>query len=352
MHVSKPSRRGVVGLATLSFSLIFAALSLTSIPAGAQTAPATTTMGSTACPVLSVANPSPGDDLNAGGVIISGQAFDPAAAQGAGVSRVDLFLGLRDQGGTILGSAVPGAGGSDPRAFSVEVQVPDLNRGVDFAAYAVSSVTGQETVVTFPIFVGAPTKNGVATPTPIPIETTITSTCPNGTPSTVTTSAPAPAAVAAAPSMVAPSTAASVPSTATMRTGASCPVLSVANPSPGDDVLAGGLIISGTAFDPTATQGSGVQRVDLFLGQRDQGGTILGSAVPGETAAGNPHAFSIEVQVPKLNRGVDFAAYAIGDNGQQTIITFPVFVGVPTTNGVATPTPIPTTETVSSTCTP
>jgi hypothetical protein len=128
-----------------------------------------------------------------------------------------------------------------------------------------------------------------------------------------------------------------------------CPVLSVANPSPGDTVTAGGLVISGTAFDPAATQGAGISRVDLFLGERDQGGTILGSATPGE--GGNPRAFSLEVQVPKLNRGVDFAAYAISAvTGQETAVTFPVFVGAPTTNGMATPTPVPTTESVTNTC--
>jgi hypothetical protein len=60
----------------------------------------------------------------------------------------------------------------------VEVQVPNINRGLDFAAYAISSVTGQETVVTFPVLVGSPpAKNPVATPTPIPSVETVTTTC-------------------------------------------------------------------------------------------------------------------------------------------------------------------------------
>jgi hypothetical protein len=170
------------------------------VPAGAQSAPTTATGGTGNCPVLSVANPSPGDTLVPGGLIISGTAFDPAAKQGSGIARVDLFLGERDAGGTILGSAVPGSAGGNPDEFSVEVQVPNsLNRGVDFAAYAISSVTGQETAISFPIFVGTPTSNGVATPTPVPTTMTVTSTCPSGQPASMASSAPA----AAAPTLVA-----------------------------------------------------------------------------------------------------------------------------------------------------
>src|SRR5439155_22187470 len=120
----------------------------------------------TACPVLSLANPNPADDLTPGGHVISGTAYDPSATQGSGVARVDLFLGERDSGGAPLGSAVPGsAPDGNPRAFSIEVQVPNINRGLDFAAYAISGITGQETVVTFPVLVGTPpVKDSVATP--------------------------------------------------------------------------------------------------------------------------------------------------------------------------------------------
>jgi hypothetical protein len=49
---------------------------------------------------------------------------------------------------------------------------------LNFAAYAVSAVTGQETAVTFPVLVGVPpAKNPVATPTPIPTAETVTNTC-------------------------------------------------------------------------------------------------------------------------------------------------------------------------------
>jgi hypothetical protein len=334
--------RLLVGAAALSSSLMFGALSFASLPAGAQSAPAATT-ASMACPDLSLGNPNPGDNLAPGAYIISGEAFDPAAPAGAsGISRVDLFLGLRDEGGTILGSAVPGDGTENPRFFSVEVTIPSgLNRGTTFAAYAISSVTGQETTESFPVFVGTqPKSTGLVTPTPVPQGITVTSTCPVG--------AAAAAPAAAGTTVTAPSTS-GTPATntgaATTAATNACPVLSLGNPSPGDDLTAGDMFISGTATAP-----SGVSRVDLFLGERDQGGLFLGSGVPG--TGGSANAFNVEVSIPNLGRGLDFAAYAIGNNGQETAITFPVFVGTQTVNRniVATPTPVPTTETITSTC--
>jgi len=325
--------RHLLGAAALSSSLIFGALTFASLPAGAQSAPAAST-AAMSCPDLSVANPNPGDNLVPGAYIISGEAFDPAATTGSGISRVDLFLGLRDEGGTILGSAVPGEGTDNPRFFSVEVTVPEgFNRGTSFAAYALSSVSGQETTVSFPVFVGTPPKTtGLVTPTPLPAAATMTNTCAAGV------AAPVAAAAPAAPAAAAPAAASTTGTSA-------CPVLSLANPNPGDTVQAGDYFISGSVTDP-----AGVSRVDLFLGQRDEGGMFLGSATPG--TGSSPNSFNIEVTVPNLQRGVDFAAYAIGANGQQTAVTFPVFVGSESVNrtGLATPTPVPTTESTTSSC--
>jgi hypothetical protein len=346
MRYAKQARRKVVGLGCMVFLLVVGTMSVASAPAGAQSAP---TSSMIECPVLSLANPNAGDFLGPGGLIISGLAFDPAATSGSGVERVDLFLGERDQGGLFLGSAVPGSAGGDPRAFSVEVSIPStLNRGVDFAAYAISSVTDHQTAISFPIFVGTPAKTS-ATPTPIGTTVTVASTCPGGV-AAATGGAPAPAStpapVAPAP---APPTGGGGASMSTGPSGTTCPVLMLANPNPGDFMVAGGLVISGLAFDPGASSGSGISRVDLFLGERDQGGLFLGTAVPGAAAGSDPRAFSLTVQVPSVNRGTDFAAYAIADSGQQTSVTFPVFVGVPSVTS-ATPTPIGTSRTVTTSC--
>ena len=348
--------RRMVGAGALASSLLLAGLSFASLPAGAQTAPVTTTTSMTICPALSVANPGPGDNIVPGALVISGEAFDPAAPSGtSGIERVDLFLGLRDQGGNILGSAVPGAAaGENPRFFTTQVTIPDVNQGDVFAAYAISSVTGQQTSVSYPIFIGTPaTHPSGATPTPLPTDVTRTSSCPAGVAGPAGAAAPA----AGAPAASAPSvsmTPSAATSTGAMTGANACPVLTVANPGPGDTLNAGDVFISGSAKDPAAaTSGnSGVQRVDLFLGSRDAGGTFLGSGIPGTGPGSSPAAFTVQVTVPDLGRGADFAAYAIGDNGQETTLTFPVFVGnTPVNNsGLSTPTPIAQTQTQTSTC--
>src|SRR5689334_3375591 len=105
--MNRPSLRlrHVIGTASLSCASILAAMSV--LPVAAQTA-ATSAVSMAAvasCPVVSVGNPNPGDTLSAGGYVINGQAFDPAATSGAGISGVDFFLGARDQGGLFLGRA-------------------------------------------------------------------------------------------------------------------------------------------------------------------------------------------------------------------------------------------------------
>src|ERR1700686_4922777 len=58
------------------------------------------------------------------------------------------------------------------------------------------------------------------------------------------------------------------------------PVLDLANPSAGALLSPGDYIVSGVARDPAVASGDGVDRVELFLGDRDLGGTEVGAAVP------------------------------------------------------------------------
>jgi hypothetical protein len=93
-------------------------------------------------------------------MFIDGVAFDPSASQTGGIDRVELFLDNRDEGGQPLGSGVPGAG----NAFKIKATLPSsANGGHNLVAYARSSVTGQETVQSVPVFIGA-----APTPTPRP----------------------------------------------------------------------------------------------------------------------------------------------------------------------------------------
>lgn len=156
--------------------------SLASTSTGASTAPTTTgsttapvTVPMSAAPVLQVANPSAGDTLLLGDYVISGLAYVPgqSSSQGVGVDRVEFFLGNRDAGGIFLGSAVPGQSAelnATPGSllamggFVTKVTVPSqIKGGTTFFAYATNSVTGEETIVSQPVFVGAP-----PTPTPRP----------------------------------------------------------------------------------------------------------------------------------------------------------------------------------------
>jgi hypothetical protein len=131
----------------------------------AASAPALLRLPSGPAPSLSLGNPSDGSVLSNGDVIVEGLAFDPAASMGSGIDSVQLFIGSRDSGGIMVGSGVPGANGAtDARAFSVKASIPSsVSGGHDFVAYARSALTGEETVVSVPVFVGAaPT----ATPRP------------------------------------------------------------------------------------------------------------------------------------------------------------------------------------------
>jgi hypothetical protein len=58
-------------------------------------------------------------------------------------------------------------------------------------------------------------------------------------------------------------------------------MLDVANPASGDTVHGGGYAIDGIAFDKEAQSGAGIDRVEIFLDNRDDGGLILTEVTPG-----------------------------------------------------------------------
>jgi hypothetical protein len=137
-------------------------------PAGQAPAPAVSgspaaVTGATGTqPVLRVDNPKSGDLLPVGDTIINGVAFDPGAPAGtSGVDQVTIFNGRREAGGRFLGSGTTGASGNTD-AFAVKASVTlNMNGAGTLAVYAHSSITGQESVVTIPVFFGTP-------PTPTP----------------------------------------------------------------------------------------------------------------------------------------------------------------------------------------
>jgi hypothetical protein len=96
---------------------------------------------------FSVGNPSPGDTVKAGGLMVQGVAFDRAAQQGSGVQRIDIFLDNRDAGGMALGQAVPG----DGNMWQTTVLLPNTQLGQHTLFFAAHSVSGAESDVSIPV---------------------------------------------------------------------------------------------------------------------------------------------------------------------------------------------------------
>jgi Glycosyl hydrolase catalytic core len=101
--------------------------------------------------VLSVGNPQPNDLLPRSKIVMQGLAFDRAANTGSGVDKVSVFVEDRDAGGQLVGDAVLGQPGTT--GFTVTADFSRAGGGHTLFVYARSSVTGRETVVSFPIVV-------------------------------------------------------------------------------------------------------------------------------------------------------------------------------------------------------
>jgi polysaccharide biosynthesis protein PslG len=103
--------------------------------------------------VLSVGNPQPNDLLPRGKYVMQGQAFDRAATSGSGVDRVSVFVDDREGGGQHVGDAELGK--PSATGFTVTADLSRIGGGHTLFVYARSSITGRETVVSFPIIIGA-----------------------------------------------------------------------------------------------------------------------------------------------------------------------------------------------------
>lgn len=255
---------------------VAAALALGSVTVFAQAA--TTTTGDCSDIQFQIANPSPGSHVDAGPIVLQGIAFDARDENGGGIDRVDFFLGDRDQGGFLVGHAVPTAGGPfDATSFSAAVTLPNQPGGHVLFAYAHSAVSGQESIISFPIALGVdPSKAGVIMATPWQ------ATCLTPVPPADMSAEPAPAPEEAAPAMAPAPEAVAAPEEGVAT---SKMFLDVGNPSPNDSVHVGALMIEGLAFDRASDQMPGIDHIDIFLDDRDTGGTLIGHAAFG---VGNP----------------------------------------------------------------
>jgi hypothetical protein len=108
---------------------------------------------------------------------------------------------------------------------------------------------------------------------------------------------------------------------------------SVANPSPGNQEIPLSLTMSGTAMDATAKDGTGISRVQAFLGNRDAGGLFIGEAELGQQPVGPPGSWSISAAFPdNVVGGQQLFVYALSSvSGTEAVVNVPVAFGnIPT----------------------
>jgi hypothetical protein len=282
-------------------------------------------------------NPNPGDTLFPGGYVVSGIAFDPSVSVGSGISRVEFFLGSRDEGGLLLGSAVPLAVPDGPARFQTQITVPRslAATSIDFVAYAYADSNPGQTSVAVPVRLGestAPTPATFGTPQATPT-TRVTSNC-GAVATAVSLAPPLPAEIASTPTPGPQLVGLPQPAAGAPLADAPGPLFELSNPNRGDVLPIGGYIVSGIAYDPASQAGPGVDRVEFFLDPREDGGLLLGSAVPRAAASGLPPTFSATIVIPRTaGRGAHvFAAYARSSViGAEAIVQVPIFIGsVPT----------------------
>ena len=341
MLPTKPSvGRRIAAAVVVASSAALVAASMASAPAGAG--PADSVTGSAAgCPTLTIDNPAVGARISAGDYLVSGAAVDPNASSGTGVARVDFFFGFRESGGVNLGSAIPGVTNDTPTnqpagpvnrpgGFTVRLKFPSsISRGDNLVAYAYSATSSAVTSVGIPILVGTeptPTPTGTNnTPVPLKAATAESNCTPSAVAQAPVSQAPVsqPAVVQASPSpvqIVAPAGQQAVVTT-------QGPVLRIDNPHSGDLIPVGDTIINGVAFDPAATSGSGVSRIEVFANAREAGGIFLGGGAPG--TASNPEGFGVKVTV-NANQNGAFTLFVYARSsitGRESVVQIPVFLG-------------------------
>ncbi len=149
-----------------------------------------------------------------------------------------------------------------------------------------------------------------------------------------------PAPVPAAPAPSAPSTSTSGTATATTTSTTSTnPVLVIQSPHPNDVLLTGGYAVPGVVYNPQTGDQTGIQRVQVWLGDRNSSGTLLGEAKlglpnPGGMTAPNANdGFQATIALNNTNLSVSSGSinvtlyvYADSAAGPTTIVKIPVTV--------------------------
>jgi hypothetical protein len=316
------SRTALRHLRLLGPLAVAATLGLGALPALAQTTP---TSGECSGMRFQLANPDPGAMLQPGAIVLEGIAQDDRATDGPGIERIEFFLDSREEGGINLGTAVPGMtpGPFGPDSFQTTISIPAMVGGHDLFAYAQSTVNGAESVISLPIAIGEPPNKAFATPPP----DTITESCMAGSAGTVTsttTTTPSTATTTTTTTTTTPVQ----PSTMTTTTtpGAMTITFEVGNPSPGDTIHVGAFNIEGIGFDKAATEGTGIDRIEVFVDNRDEGGTIVGEGSFG--SPNMPDTWMATLNLPSNMLGLHslfFYAHSSA-TGEEMVVSVPVTI--------------------------
>jgi hypothetical protein len=234
-------------------------------------------------------NPLPGVQVPPGPYVVTGQAMDERSNDGTGISSVQMFLGTRESGGPQLGTA----SWTDTKTgtFNATLGMPSGPLGPSqLQVIATSSVDGKPYEIMVPFTLAFPA-------------------FPANTGGSATSLGP-------------------LCSSAQNQPAQTGPQVKVINPQPGANAVAGPWSINGTAWDTSATSGSGIDQVQVFLDNRDLGGTFLANA---NLSGNGENGWQANISLPTNNTGTHALwVYARSSvTGKETATSVPVVISVP-----------------------
>ncbi|HYR16119.1 MAG TPA: hypothetical protein VEQ67_18165, partial [Mycobacterium sp.] len=213
----------------------------------------------------------------------------------------------------------------DPLGFSSSAKRTDAGWDVPLPAVRVAQGSDPPGFQSngYPILLvesGLPSPASVFTPVVTSPMLTLSPSVLEGPPA-VQLAAPPPPLAATRPSVAAPSIVAALPPTT--QPGPSL-VLSVANPQPNDLLPRGKYVMQGLAFDRAANTGSGVDKVSVFVEDRDAGGQLVGDAILGQPGA---TGFTVTADLSRAGGGHTLFVYARSSvSGRETAVSVPIVV--------------------------
>jgi hypothetical protein len=137
---------------------------------------------------------------------------------------------------------------------------------------------------------------------------------------------------------------------AAAQTAGGCLQVQVDNPHPGDPLSQGKIEVGGRASDSAAQSGSGIDRVQIFVGSRDLGGQQVGEVDLNPPAGASPEIMASSFTGARFSVIADLSS---GNLGNQTVFVYArsavsgaeVVAGVPVNIGA---TPLGTAGTLAS----